>query len=64
MWITILPLIIDLVKEALIVANSKEDPSEKRSQLRTVLQDYSQHQDVDLLRSDLQQFSRNEGSKR
>ncbi len=65
MWVTILPLIIDLIKEAMKLVSTIPDPLEKsatREGLRCVLQDFDVHQDVEVLRSSLRVF--NEGAKR
>ncbi len=66
MWITILPLIIDLIKEALKLAADMPDPVEKagtRECLRTTLKDFDVHQDVAVLQGALREIG-NGGARR
>ncbi len=59
-WIAVLPLIIDLVKEAVKLLSAIPDPAEKstaRENLRGVLNNFEVHQDVDLLRNGIASFN-------
>lgn len=59
-WIAVLPLIIDLIKEAVKLVSAIPDPVEKSSAkegLRAVLQDYEVHQDVGILQESIRTFN-------
>lgn len=59
-WIAVLPLIIDLIKEAVKLVSDIPDPVEKssaREGLRAVLQDYEVHQDVEVLQDSIRRFN-------
>ncbi len=66
MWLSVLPLIIDLIKVALKLISTLQDPIEKsvaKENLRTTLKDYDVHQDVVILQSALREIG-NGGAKR